>query len=106
MIANEPLAEANRWYHVAATSDGRTLRLFVNALDGQGYVQRAAKRLPSQGPTALGKGEDDAEWSVGRGRKGNHPGEIFHGLIDEVRISDVALKPSEFLFTAKGQEQN
>ena len=65
-----------------------------------------ATELPSQGSTALGKGEDDAEWSVGRGHSGIHPGEVFHGLIDEVRVSDVALKPSDFLFTSKGQGMN
>jgi hypothetical protein len=27
------------------------------------------------------------------------PGEWFHGLIDEVRISDVARKPEELLFS-------
>ena len=36
-IAEEPVVEAGRWYHVAATSDGRTLRLYVDALDGRGY---------------------------------------------------------------------
>ncbi len=102
-IAGDPLVEVNHWYHVAATSDGHTLRLFVDALDGRGYRLCASQELPSQGSTALGKGEDDAEWSVGRGHSGIHPGEIFHGLIDEVRISDVALQPSELLFTWRGQ---
>ncbi len=100
-IAEEPVVETNRWYHAAATSDGRTLRLYVDALDGQGYVRRASRQLPSEGPTALGKGEDDAEWSIGRGWTGASPGESFQGLIDEVRISDVALSPSDFLFTSK-----
>ncbi len=105
-LAEEPLVEANRWYHVAATSDGRTLRLYVDTLDGRGYQLRAAQELPAQGSTALGKGEDNAEWSVGRGRDGINPGEVFQGLIDEVRISDVALKPSDFLFSPKGQGEN
>jgi hypothetical protein len=105
-IAAEPVVEANHWYHLAATSDGRTLRLYVDALDGRGYLLRAAEDLPEQGSTALGKGEDGAEWSIGRGWGGSHPGETFQGLIDEVRISDAALSPAEFLFAPKGQEKD
>ena len=100
-VAEQPLLQASRWYHVAATSDGRTLRLYVDALDGRGYLLRASTKLPDQGSTALGKGDDDAEWSIGRGRGGIYPGKCFHGLIDEVRICDVALGPSEFLFAPR-----
>jgi hypothetical protein len=102
-IAEGPVVETNRWYHVAATSDGRTLRLYVDILDGRGYLLRASADLPAQGSTALGKGADDAEWSIGRGRNGTDPGQRFHGLIDEVRLSDVALSPSGFLFAPKVQ---
>ena len=66
-IAEKPLVEANHWYHAAATSDGRALRLYVDALDGRGYLLRASTELPGEGSTALGKGDDDAEWSIGRG---------------------------------------
>ena len=64
---------------------------------------RATTELPVQGSTALGKGHDDAEWSVCRGRDGTDPGQTFEGLIDEVRISDAAFSPSQFLFTPKGR---
>ena len=103
-IAEKPLVEASHWYHLAAVSDGRLLRLYVDALDGRGYVLRASTQLPAQGSTALGKGEDTAEWSIGRGRSGSNTGEFFLGLIDEVRISDIALSQSDFLFTAKGKK--
>ena len=43
------------------------LRLYVDALDGRGYVQRASQELPATGSTALGKGRDNAEWTIGRG---------------------------------------
>ena len=36
----------------------------------------------------------------------SHVGKRFQGLIDEVRISDVALSPSEFLFSSKRQRKN
>ncbi len=99
-----PLAEEH-WYHAAAASDGRTLRLYVDALDGRGYLLRAATALPESGSTALGKGNDRCEWAIGRGRADGGPREWFQGWIDEVRISDMALEPAEFLFTPKDQGQ-
>jgi hypothetical protein len=101
-VAEEPVVEAGRWYHVAAASDGRKLQLYVDALDGLGYRLRASQELPADGSTALGKGEDMAEWSIGRGWNDSRPNETFRGLIDEVRISDVALGPAEFLFAPRG----
>jgi hypothetical protein len=97
-----PVVEGH-WYHVAATSDGRTLRLYVDALDGRGYQPRASAELPGTGSTALGKGEDSCEWSVGRGHAKGRVADRFSGLIDEVRVSDIALPPGEFLFATRNR---
>jgi hypothetical protein len=104
-VAEDLPVEAGRWYHLAATSDGRALRLYVDALDGRGYVERAAKELPATGSTALGKGQDNAEWTIGRAGNAGDPADWlrFWGWIDEVRISDVARGPAEFLFAPKDQ---
>jgi hypothetical protein len=100
----------NHWYHVAVTSDGAKLKLFVDSLDGKGYIQQAVTALPSAGSTALGRGEfpkDDPLvgypfiWAVGRGYYGGRVGNWFQGWIDEVRICEVALEPSEFLFAKR-----
>ena len=66
---------------------------------------RPRPTLPKTGSTALACGSNDAEWSIGRGRdrRTGWPGEYFEGWIDEVRISDMALEPAEFLFTPRGQ---
>jgi len=105
-VAEDLPVEAGRWYHLAATSDGRVLRLYVDALDGRGYVERAAKELPATGSTALGKGRDDAEWTIGRAGNAGDPADWlrFWGWIDEVRISDVARRPEEFLFAPRGKD--
>ena len=99
-IAEDLAVEAGRWYHLAAASDGRTLRLYVDATDGRGYLLRTACTLPESGSTALGKGQDDAEWTIGRAGKMGDPNTWprFAGWIDEVRISDETLEPAEFLF--------
>ena len=104
-VADVPLRE-NQWYHLAAASDGETLRLYVDARDGQGYQLRATAKLNSKrGSTALGATNPNAEWSVGRGRVNRLTCEWFQGWIDEVRICDVALPPSEFLFAPAGSRR-
>jgi len=107
-VAKDLAVEPGRWYHLASVSDGRTLRLFVDALDGGGYQQRAECELPATGSTAMGKGQDNAEWSIGRaGNMGDSSTWLrFQGWIDEVRISDVARGPADFLFAPKGKMED
>ena len=68
------------WTHVALTYDGTMLRLYVNA-----------SQVSSRAATGTIKRTTDPLW-IG----GNRPyGEYFHGLIDEVRVYNLALSPSE-----------
>jgi hypothetical protein len=91
----------NQWYHLAATSDGHVLRLYVDSGDKQGYRLAAWTLLRSSG-TAMGTCGDDCSWAIGRSRlKKGTIGDALVGWIDEVRICDVALAPSEFLFAEK-----
>ena len=70
----------NRWSHLALTYDGTALRLYVNGT-----------QVSSRAMTGAILRTTDPLW-IG----GNHPyGEYFHGLIDEVRVYDRALSPSE-----------
>jgi hypothetical protein len=70
----------DRWSHLAVTYDGLTLRLFV---DGTQVSRRAITGtiLRTSHPLWIG---------------GNRPyGEYFGGMIDEVRVYDRALSPSQ-----------
>ena len=79
--ADAQLADpVDSWTHVAVTYDGTVLRLYVNA-----------SQVSSRATTGIIKRTTDPLW-IG----GNDPyGEYFHGLIDEVRVYNLALSPSE-----------
>ncbi|MGJ8697318.1 MAG: LamG domain-containing protein [Verrucomicrobiaceae bacterium] len=71
----------NSWHHVAGTYDGNEIELFV---DGT-----------SQGTLVAGtSAANTRELEFGRARNG---GRFFGGDLDEIRISDTVLSPSEFL---------
>jgi hypothetical protein len=107
------------WYHMAGVSDGSTLSLYLaDATAGIDYQLVAQTDLTLSGSpdTALANGSTgDADgggegtspdgndwaagdWSVGRGLYAGGHVDRGYGFIDEVRISDMALAPSEFLF--------
>jgi hypothetical protein len=70
----------NTWTHLAATYDGATLRLFVNAVQA-GSLSLAGSMATSSSPLRIG---GNAIW-----------GEYFDGLIDEVRVYTRALSQTE-----------
>ena len=107
---NTPLS-INTWYNVAAVSDGTMLKLY-KGIGASGYQQVGSMAL-TPGDTRLNyddggsttAGDTQWGWTIGRGRYGgstlqadNHV-DRWIGYIDEVRISDTALDPSQFLFT-------
>ncbi len=86
VVGQTPLAP-DTWYHVAASYDGATWRLYVNgALDGQLAVN-AIPRSDSIQHFGLGTALDSAGTPVG----------ALDGTLDEVRIWDRALDPQEIL---------
>lgn len=81
-----------KWYNIAAVDSGTTLSLYLDSSDGAGYVLQGS--IPSAGLVSL-----DSTWTVGRGMFNGGVTDWFDGRIDEVRISDTALSPSQFLFS-------
>ncbi len=96
---------ANQWQAVAATSDGSTLSLFrKNLTTGEAnYTLLGSLDISSSVHPALAIGSGDGsdwnagEFSVGRGLYNGAQTDRFLGFLDNIRLSDVALGPDEFL---------
>lgn len=79
--AATPLA-LNKWYYVAATYDGRSMKLFVNGrLEGESRDQSGDIRYPEHAPYTIACYMDDDE---------RHP---MRGTISEVKILNRVLTP-------------
>jgi hypothetical protein len=96
---------AGQWYNAAVVNDGSTLSLYLDSNDGGGYQLQGSTPLSGG---ALYQGDDpnnpdwDRPWTIGRGEFGGGPADFFDGIIDEVRLTNVPLSPSQFLFAPPG----
>jgi len=79
------------WYKIAAVCDGTQAYLYVKEEADADY------ELESSASSSGGLLATDATWTVGRGMWMNNPTDFVDGRIDEVRISDTALNPTQFL---------
>lgn len=89
LIRGGPVAKPDTWYHVAAVGDAtaETLSLYVN---GE-LVETVG------GFTGLFRASPGLPWTIGRATYNGNPGDWLNGKVDEVRFSNVALQPGEFL---------
>lgn len=92
----DPDGVNGHWYNLAGVSDGTTLSLYVNgALVASTPIVSTDPRLAIG--TTSGGDWHAGEWSVGRGLFGGGHTDRAYGYIDEVRISNSALTPAQFL---------
>lgn len=92
-LVSKPDYRVGRWYNVVATASPSTLSLYLDQLDGKGYQLVGTKAINGAANATMGG------FSIGRGWNGG-AADWMYGKIDEVRISDVALQPSQFLFSS------
>jgi len=86
------LPAAGEWLHVAATFDGNTMKVYFNGtLAGD---KPASGRIAVTGNPLI----------IGNKREGAPPGDLFSGLLDEVRIYDRALTAEEVAALARPPE--
>jgi len=89
---------ADEWFHAAVTYDGNentadNFKLYWTALDP---LREEANEIFS-GNLLNDLAGGSATFGVGNEFRGG-PGENLEGLVDEVRISDIAREPDDFLF--------
>ncbi len=87
------------WHHVAFTWDGDKARFYVDyALDKKANDPTSTtNRVYTKTGTIPVYSDDNATWIGGYAQSSNDGGRKFPGLIDEVRVSNVALTPDQFL---------
>ncbi|MBN2161435.1 MAG: hypothetical protein JXR25_08475 [Pontiellaceae bacterium] len=88
MVESSVNPALNTWYHIAAVgdADAGTLTLYINGTEA-GSASGFDGLYPS---TTL-------PWSIGRGMYNGAQVDFVSGSIDEVRITDSALAPDQFL---------
>ena len=97
-----------QWHAVAATSDGKTLSLYVkNITSGAtSYTLLGTLDISSSSNSSLTTGAGDgSSWdagvfTIGRGLYGGNHTDRFFGYIDDVRLTQEALSPASFLYSS------
>jgi hypothetical protein len=87
-VTTDNAIAANTWYHVAAVGNGTNVSLYLDGLQ-QGSPVAYSGGLFNPDP--------DTIWTLGRGQYAGGNGDFLQGALDETRISDIALAPSQFL---------
>ena len=83
------------WYSLAATYDGTTMSLWAKpSSDAGDYELQGSVEVPDIAS------DFTSTLTIGRGFYNGNIGDFFNGNIDDVRVSDVALAPSQFLGSA------
>ena len=90
-------AQAYQWYRLAVTSDGATITMYCDKVDGNGYQVVGSLDISSQTPAqnALAQGGDN--WTFGRGWYGGGFTDHIIGYFDDIRFSEVALTSDQLL---------
>lgn len=100
ILASGETTQADQWYHVAFTLTATSAELWVAGETGDYVLKDAISGEDFAGD--LGPGEvliyDPTPFSIGRGMFNNGVTDWADALIDEVRISNEALTPDQFLF--------
>jgi hypothetical protein len=91
LLSQAPL-QVGQWYSVAGTATATEMSLWMKGPGDSAYVLQGT--IPISGAFYT---VQDVAWVVGRGMWNGNITDWFDGVIDEVRISDHVLNPSEFL---------
>jgi hypothetical protein len=103
IVSNRPLL-IGEWYSAAATATATELRLYLKGPGDPDYVLQGQPLAIAGAFTRPADFVEPADfvrpWTVGRGMWAGGAADWFNGIVDEVRISTVALSPAEFMAAA------
>ncbi len=83
-----------QWYHLAVVTDGDQLDMYADQLDGNGYQNIGTLNMVPGADHSL---RPTGNWTFGRGWYNGGFVDHISGNMDDIRFSDVALSPHEFL---------
>ncbi len=92
-----PLQE--QWYHAAIVCDGLQVRMYVDSLDGTGYqlIQSTDLDTSKDNRLLVPNDGDGGSWTFGRGWYGDEATDFCSAYLDDIRFSDEALNPTQFI---------
>jgi hypothetical protein len=103
ILATGETVAADQWYHIAFTLSATDAELWVAGETGDYVLKGAISGDDFAGTSGEVTIFDPTPITVGRGMYDNGVADWSDALIDEVRVSDAALTPDQFLFlTAPG----
>lgn len=102
VVDGDFFAQAGQWYHIAIVSDGQTIDMYVDQLDGNGYQKVGTLDISSQSVADNAIATPNSDWTFGRGWWNNSNVDHMDGWLDDVRFSDTALMPREFIHSNLG----
>jgi len=88
--------EADKWYRMAATSDGSVLKLWINdSPNDPGAWILAAETVMTGADNGMAL--VDSAWTFGRGWYNGGFVDHIDGYMDDIRFTEAALTPTEFI---------
>ncbi len=99
-LAGGSTVQAGVWNHLAFVLTDSTASLYLAGEETPYQLLSTITGADFAGPSGEVLFASDANYSIGRGAYNGGVADWSDALIDEVRISDTALSPSEFLFAA------
>lgn len=88
--------QANKWYNLAIVSDGEEVTMYSDEMDGTGYEQVGSLQM-EQSISDNALNADSYNWTFGRGWYNGDFVDHISGNLDDIRFSDTALSPRQFL---------